>query len=241
MIVGYTMLHYGVDYLAYALTSLRDYVDKHVILYSGAPTFGSRTDLPCPDSRQDLLSIAKSILGNKLLWCDDLPQNYDTVLQLIPHADLILELDADEVMPEGMIVSVLRQFKAGALRSRRYRLPMVHHWRSFNYICADGSWPIRLCVPKTNDSEAMYPYLTAPIHHFGYARSVADMRYKIETSAHRGEWRPGWWNDVFLRFPERLTDLHPVVNNMWNAQPFDKHNLPGFMHTHPWFDAEVIA
>jgi hypothetical protein len=118
---------------------------------------------------------------------------------------------------------------------------MVHHWRSFNYVCHDTSWPVR-AFANGGERTASYALgeFSGVIYHFGYARSVADTRYKVETSAHKGEWRPGWLDDVFLNFPNRLNDLHPVVHDMWNAESFDKLKLPEFMRDHPYYDLEVI-
>lgn len=240
MIVGYTMLHYGKDYLAYALQSLRDYVDKHVILYSPTPTFGSHTDLPCPDSRDELYAIAKDVLGNKLAWFEGYRQNYEVVANLYLKAKLIMEVDADEVWTPGLVASVLRRYHDRGIAQGSYRMPMIHHWRSFGYVCKDGLWPTRMHVVGQETIPTMWPYGGAPVHHFGYARAVSDTHYKIETSAHRGEWRDGWFDNVFLNFPARLTDLHPVVKDMWNAEHYDRSKLPDFMKSHPWFNAEVI-
>jgi len=239
-VVGYTMLHYGVDYLASALQSLRDYVDQHVIIYSPTPTFGSQTTLTCPDSGEALRAIAESVLGKKLVWIEGLRQNYSTVMKLLPSTRLILETDADEIWTPSLTAIALRNWREGNLAPGRYRMPMVHHWRSFGYVCRDNAWPIRMFVPGS-DASRMWPYQGRPIHHFGYARSVADTRYKIETSAHKGEWRAGWFDEVFLRFPDRLADLHPVVQGFWNAERYDRADLPDFMHSHPWFGAEVIT
>lgn len=246
-IVGYTMLHYGCDYLADALLALHDYVDRHVIIYSPTPTFGSQTTLRCPDSRDDLRAIADSVLGKKLLWVEGAPQNYNTVRQVLPATKLILETDADEVWPLNLIARVLRLWRDGELTHDRYRMPMIHHWRSFGFVCRDQSWPIRLGLFNRQVPEPIpWLYSGSPINHFGYARSLADMRYKIDTSAHKGEWRAGWWENKFLPWtPDAdragMTDLHPVAVNLWNAEPYDRQSLPQFMRKHPNFDKAVIA
>jgi len=241
MIVGYTMLHYGKDYLAYALRSLAPYIDKHVIIYSEQPTFGSHTALPCPDTRDELKTIALDVLRDKLVWVEGMAQNYETVRTIIPYAELILEVDADEVYEPRLVANLLRAHRQNRLIPGSHRLPMVHHWRSFDYVCRDTSWPIRMNTTTPERTHTYQPDMTSGvIHHFGYARALSDMRYKIETSAHRGEWRAGWWDDVFMRYPERLTDLHPVVEGMWNAEPYDKTCLPDFMREHPNFNKVVI-
>lgn len=239
MIVGYTMLHYGKDYLAYALRSLAPYVDRHVVIYSEQPTFGSHTVLPCPDTRDELKTIALEVMREKLVWVEGMPQNYESVMTIFPSAELVFEVDADEVWTPKLIAGAIRAKKNNTLTSGKWRVSMAHFWRSFNYLCCDASWPVRLYIPG-NDETKTGRIWDDVIYHFGYARSLSDMQYKIETSAHRGEWRPGWWGNVFTRFPERLTDLHPVVNDMWNAEPYDKTCLPDFMREHPYYTKEVI-
>ncbi len=241
MIIGYTMLHYGTDYLYAALRSLAPYVDKHLILYSATPTFGSQTDLACPDSRDELYAIAELVLGDKLIWRDDLPQRHETVMQLLPEAELILVTDADEVWQPKLVANTLRAFRSGRLTAARYHVPMVHHWRSFGYICRDNQWPIRIALPSNQGEKEETMLWGDYIHHFGYARTLADTRYKIETSAHKHEWRPEWWDEMFTAFPKRLTDLHPVVKNLWNAEAYDLANLPDFMRAHAWYGQAVIA
>jgi hypothetical protein len=242
MIVGYSMVLYGKDYLAYALRSLRDYVDRHVIIYSDAPTFGSHTTLPCPDTRDELKTIALEVLREKLVWVEGMPQNYESVMTIFPSTELILEVDADEVWTPNLLANALRNWHSDSFLRGSIRIPMVHHWRSFDYVCRDQSWPIRLYNNKSGIGKelVLQPTPDDVIHHFGYARALSDMRYKIETSAHRGEWRAGWWDDVFMRFPSRLNDLHPVVEGMWRAEPYDKSCLPDFMREHPYYNKEVI-
>src|SRR5260221_109565 len=146
MITGYTMLHYGCDFLAYALRSLVDYVDKHVIIYSPTPTFGAQTALPCPDSRDSLRAIANSVLGKKLVWIEGVRQNYESVMRALPATRLILETDADEIWSPSLVASAIRSWRIANLAPGRYRMPMQHHWRSFGYVCRDASWPVRMYV-----------------------------------------------------------------------------------------------
>lgn len=243
MIVGYTMLHYGMDYLATALKALEPYVERHIVIYSPMPSFGVHTYRECPDKRDDLHDIAQSVLGNKLAWIEGITQNYASVMQLFPSTELILETDADEVWPEALVLAAILDFQNGFLDAQRYRMPMIHHWRSFDHICRDQGWPIRMFVPG-GTGERYSNYSNRPIHHFGYARSVQDTTYKIETSAHRGEWRSEWLETKFLPWSPQngpFEDLHPVMRDFWKAEHYDKSQLPPSLHDHPYFNCEVIA
>ncbi len=244
MIVGYTMLHYGVDYLEYALRALEPFVDKHVIVFTDRPSWQS-TALPCPDNRHMLYEIADGVLSGKLIWVEGDPQNYQTVRKHVPDADMIIETDADEIWPTALIHDVLWQYRGQALFGGTYRVPMQHFWRSFNHVCRDSSWPVRLWTSGrgyvNSTGDRMLPFGDkTPIHHFGYARDLAAMRYKIDTSMHKSEWRTGWWDSVFMRYPERLQDLHPVSVGLWNAVEYDKAGLPKIMHSHPYYERSVI-
>lgn len=242
MIIAFTRLHYGKDYLASVIASAVPFVDKFVVLYTPVPTFGRAASSPCPDNRDELHDIATSAAGDKLDWRDGLPVSAAVAMGLYPDADIALELDADEVIHPLLFKHISEQFQAGQLTQYCYRLPFWHHWRSFRYACDDGSWPARLYLPKLPKTEAVY-YEGAParVHHFGYARSDEDTRYKWETSAHGGEIRPEWWGEIWSKFPERLTDLHPVSRDYWNAIEIDAHCLPDVLNSHIYANKAVIA
>jgi hypothetical protein len=242
MIIAFTRLHYGKDYLASVIASAMPFVDKFVVLYTPVPTFGRNTDMPCPDSREALYNIAVSVAGNKLDWREGLPISAQVAMDLYPDADIALELDADEVIHPLLFEHILRSYQSGKLAERCYRLPFWHHWRSFKYVCEDSGWPARLYLPKNpkNGEASFYDDAPARVHHFGYARSSADTLYKWLTSAHGNEIRPEWWGEIWEKFPERLTDLHPVSRDYWNAQELAAHCLPDAIKYHNYAGKAVI-
>jgi hypothetical protein len=241
-IIAFTRCHYGGDYLGDVLRSTEGFAEQHVVLYTPVPTFGHNTDLPCPDAGATLKVIAEETARGRLQWIENKPVNSQTVLELYPDADIILELDADEIVQPRLLDHITKSYEGGWLTERCYRLPMLHHWRSFDHVCRDQLRPVRLYLPQNivNGDPHYYPEGHGYIHHFGYARSVEDIRYKLAISMHSDEFRQGWWDEVFMRFPERLTDLHPVVHDIWTAVSYDKDLLPGTMHDHPYFDMEAI-
>lgn len=244
-IVAFTRVHYGVDYLPYVIRSTADFADQHIVLYTEETSRGyQHTSLPCPDSRHDLYRAARNAAGGRLMWADEMPATMEGVFAMRPDADIFLELDADEIPDPSLLNHIRERAEAGELQSRMYRLPFVHYWRSFAYACRDTNYPVRLFVPRNyNEDIEFWPDSESHgvIHHFGYARSLEDMRYKVEVSAHRPEFRREWWSEIFLKFPERLTDLHPVcVDGFWNAEPIDKRTLPLVLMSHPYLNREVI-
>lgn len=243
-IAAFTRVLYGADYLEYVVRSTQGFADQHIVLYTPTVSRGfNHTDLPCPDSRQDLYKQAHKA-GPRLMWVEGEAPEVSSVLALRPEVDIVLELDADELIHPSLCEDIRRRFEAGELTAREYRLPFLHYWRSFHYACRDGNWPVRLYLPKNhNDRTDFWPDgdIHGAIHHFGYARQLIDMRYKMDVSVHRPEFRPGWWQDIFLKFPERLTDLHPVcTDGFWNAEPIDRAQLPPTLFNHPWLNREVI-
>lgn len=242
-IIAFTRCHYGADYLDAVIRSTEGFADKHLVLYTETPTFGRDPGMPCPDSRDTLINIAHRAGGRRLEWIEGQLVAPLTALRMYPQADLILELDADEILHPELGQDILTRWQAGELTARDWRLPMLHHWRTFKLVCRDALRPVRLRLPTLPESdERYYPEQgRGYIHHMGYARRMDDMTYKLALTQHADEWREGWLRRKFLRFPQVTTDLHPVCIDMWDAEPFDLDDLPPALQDHPYRDLEVIA
>jgi hypothetical protein len=242
-ILAITRLHYGSDYLASVIRSTEGFAEKHIVVYTPVPTFGYLTHLPNPDNRDQLLAIAWSAAGKRLHWIEGRIPAIPVAFDHYDDIDLLLELDADEVIQPQLAENIMRHYEAGDLTQKQYRLPMIHHWRSFDYACRNPGWPARLYVPKASGDESHYfpgGEEAGVIHHFGYARKRADMEYKAALSVHRPEWRSEWWEERYNAFPAVLNDVHPTCVDMWNAEPYDKSQMPAFMRNHPYYDLEVV-
>lgn len=244
IVIAVSRVHYGKDYLPYTIRSTEGFADKHIVLYTHSPSFkpGAAYD-DNPDSREEMMEAAVGAGGRRVEWVENQPIDALSALRLYPQAEMLLELDADEVLSPALSRAIIDEWSDGNLTHSSYRVPMVHHWRSFAYICRDSNHPVRLYLPNNRaDEQPQYlPLEMGLIHHFGYARRLADMRYKMKLSMHSDEFRPGWWDDIFLKFPERLTDLHPVcLEGFWNAERIDIDTLPRVLANHPYRDLEVI-
>jgi hypothetical protein len=245
-VISYTALHYSADYLAYALRSVIDHVDEAWVLYSATGSHGHSTDLVCPDHAKDLYDIAQQAAGDKLRWYTASPGQWahegmqrEFIHQLVPDADVILVLDADEVWSDG-----LAEFAVDATTSagfRDWRLPIIHYWRSFHRcVTEDPAYPIRVICPKRDKGDAVYLEVTEPIHHFGYAQRSEIVHYKLTTHGHKNELRPDWYETRWL--PNVQTDCHPVGSEYWNPEQVDPYmlGLPVWMKDHPFAQLEVI-
>lgn len=244
MIVAFTRLHYGQDFLDAVIRATEGYADKHVVIYTPFPSFGRQPSMPCPDSRADLYEIAKIAGKERLHWIEHPAPEGRLAFEAYPDADLFMECDADEIYAQQLAADIVRRFRAGELTERVYRLPFVHHWRSFHWACTDAQWPMRLYLPKNPPGKdaAWYPAedRVHVISHFGYARKTQDMLYKLECSLHNSEFRPGWWEEKYCKFPTVLDDLHPVSIGLWNAEPYADGDLPAVLIGHALRSLEVI-
>lgn len=242
-VAALTMLHYGSDYLASVIKSTEGIADSHLILYTERPSYRpGHPGTGNTDTKADLQEIAISTGGRRVEWAENWPISVESAFRIYPDLKMLLVLDADEVISEELSRNLISEWFSGRLTVADYRLPMIHHWRSFRYVCRDSNHPVRLYLPHNPPGAAYLSESLGLIHHFGYARKLADMRYKMELSLHREEFRPGWWDEIFLKFPERLTDLHPVcLDGFWNAEEFPADLLPRAVKTHPYRNLEVIS
>jgi hypothetical protein len=246
--IAYTALHYGRDYLAYAIRSIIDYVDEYHVLYSAVGSHGTRTNVPCPESRGELAAIALKAAGHKLRWHDgEWPHEgaqRDSIYEYVPDADVILVLDADEIWDAELVRMVL---DGASIQSvRELRVPMIHYWRSFyRAITDDVSFPTRVICPRLNNKslgefEGHYESgLPLVINHMGYAQRSEIVEYKQLTHGHRGEWRPEWYDQRFAVNAQE--DCHPVNKDYWyprGVNPLDY--MPMWMSEHPYFRMKVI-
>lgn len=246
--IAYTALHYGSDYLAYAIRSVIDHVNEYHVLYSAVGSHGSRTDALCPDTRQQLKRIAEKAAGNKLHWHDGEwayeGQQRDTIHQIVPDADAILILDADEIWTKPLVEHAIDRLE-GYNASRHLLVAPIHYWRSLHKcILHDPAAPVRVIYPKFPEGTVLDggKHIGRCINHMGYAQRSEIVRYKLLTHGHRGEFRRDcdWFSDVFMN-TARTTDLHVVGSEYWNAEPVNPLDyMPAWMADHPYFNLSVI-
>lgn len=238
--IAYTALHYGRDYLASAIRSIIEHVDEYYVLYSAIGSHGHAAPIPCPETRDELHAIAAAAAGDKLRWFEGYwpyeGLQRDSIHALVPDADVVLVLDADEIWRDvGTQIEL-----AAAAGARRVRVNMVHFWRSMHRaVLHDPAFPERIIFPKRSNGEATIMHL--PIAHMGYAQRSEIVSYKLLTHGHRGEFRRDcdWFQDVFMA--NRQTDCHPVGSEYWNPEtvnPLDY--MPAWMAEHPYFSLETV-
>ena len=246
-IISLTILHYGSDFLPYALRSVHDLVDAQYVLYTPQGSHGHRTDAVCPDTKDMLIEAAIAGAGDKLRWHEGVyaneGQHREMIHQLVPDADCIIVVDADEVYDNILISTlypnILYYYQEHPVN--RLRLPFWHYWRSFKRgFMHDPAFPERVIFPKVNNNITDTLPTGGAVHHFGYAQRSEIVEYKQLTHGHRGEWRKDvdWFKDVFMA--NRQNDCHPVGSDAWNCEDMDAAQLPSVLKDHPFKDLDVI-
>lgn len=247
-IVGYTALRYGADYLGYAIRSIINHIDEYHVLYATKPSHGHPSDLPCPDTEEELHEIAWQAAGTKLHWHRGdwvyEGQQRDSILQYAPDADMIISCDSDEIFSETLINNIVNSSPdyVSIVPTRYARLPFIHYWRSFNKcVLHDPAYPARVTYPKVASGEVTWPIQYGVVNHMGYATTPAIMAYKWQIHGHKDELRHdmNWYQDVFMA--NRQTDTHPVGSEYWNTETVNPlHYMPYWMVDHPFYGMDVI-
>ena len=225
-IAAFTALHYGADYLPYAIRSVAPFVDEWLFAYSPVGSHGHKTSVRCPETEEQLRAAALRGLDGLPYqwWSDDWPHEGYQRDSVYNHtdADLIIVVDADEVWQDGAVQTAIEHGKT--MTVKHGRVPFVHFWRSFNFVCKDGAQPIRLLRPDMPNDGDYYADIP-PVLHFGYAQTEYIMTYKWFVHGHKPELRQGWYDRVFKYWtPESGPhhDLHPTNVDFWNTNIFSK-------------------
>lgn len=243
-VVSYTALHYGLDYLEWSIRSVIDHVDEHWILYAKKGSHGSRSDRACPESRDDLVAVAKRAAGHKLRWVDgnwaNEGQQRDEIHKWAEDADLILVVDADEIWHPLTVTGAISAARLNP-QIKRWQVSMIHYWRAFNRaVLHDPAYPIRVINNRATENREHHVVPGMPINHMGYAQRPDIVEYKQSTHGHRSEWRKDdWFNTVFMANAQ--SNCHPVGSDYWTPEqvnPLDY--MPDWMAEHPYFGKEVI-
>jgi len=248
-IQSYTIVHYGKDYLSYALKSVYHSVDQLNVFYTPNPSHGHQIDISPVETKEELVKAAFAYdPDNKVKWFDmsgmrHEGQQRDAALEFCQYngADLVVVVDCDEIWHREQLELALSDAAEKSIRN--HLVNMVHFWRSFNWVCRDDGWPVRIIdLRAPNRSVAYIPREMAQVYHFGYAIVEKVMGYKMKIHGHKNELRPNWTEDYWRLQNSPVFDCHPTNDNgFWYTEPFDKSELPDFMRDHPFYNLERIG
>lgn len=244
-VLGFLTIHYGCEYLPQCLLSVVNHVDKMVVAYSLKPSHSFGTNLVCPDSEEQIFNICQQVLGDKLIW--DRADGYGNEsshrsvrYKYSQGYDLILTVDADEVLKEEDIPNALNY--AISNTERYYGIDgYINLWRSFDYACYDGFRPIRI-EKLGSDNTRQNINCKMRLYHFSTCQSEPLMRYKYKVFGHAPEMRLNWLDNIYYAWtPEnQIQDIHPVAFNLWNAVRFDKSIMPEYLKQHHNFNKILV-
>lgn len=259
MRVAVMALHFGKEYLAWAIRGVQDAVDEIHIHYAPAPSFGYTKNLPCPDSEDELRAQAERFCTKPLRWIRTTGTARENAHRMCMDAyareagaRMYVVIDADEVWDptalDATFNAVWAAPEAGQC-SGRWLARFANFWRSWRWQLDDGFMPVRIVdcrfalqeFPDGRLDAVMQP---APVYHFGYAQTLATMSYKLSVHSHTDEMRPNWLEEKFIPWQPGDTDCHPTAFNLWTPRPTSPEiatKLGELLHDHPHRDLELIA
>lgn len=243
---SYSVVHYGKDFLSYALKSVIDSVEQAHVIYTPHPSHGHSTSVPCPETKEDIW--AASDIGSDKIRRYELKNIYnegpqrDRAVGICQSAgaEMILVVDCDEVWHEDVLQAALN-YAWFENKARNWLINFTHFWRSFNFVCRDQGWPVRIIDLRHKDGIGYIPKEFGEIWHFGYAVRDEIMAYKWRIHGHKQELRPDWFETRWNVWPPPQ-DCHPTnERGFWNPVPFEKEKLPAIMREHPFYNLERIT
>lgn len=266
MRVAVCALHFGKEYLAWAVRGVQDAVDEIHIHYAPQPSYGFSKGLPNPDTEAELVEQAHRFATKPIKWFRVSGTSYegqhrmqmDTAARAA-GAEMYVVFDADEVWSPTALGATLSTIKVAGDAAIKLQTPGVarwltrfaNFWRSFRYQLDDGFMPIRVVdcrFPMSINGRMNDAYLSEetqpePVYHFGYVQTLATMRYKLSVHSHTAELRPNWLEEKFIPWKPGDADCHPTAFNLWTPRP----TTPGvytriraLLHDHPYRDLESV-
>jgi len=249
--IGCIPLHYGKEYLAWSVDALATACDEVHVFYSPTPSFGFSGPLPCPDTEEELHAEANRFA--KPVWhrvSSGSEGNHNE--QMLEEArsrgaHIVAIADADEIWdPLTLAVGLASAYMQDC--AGRWRTKFRHFWRSWKWSMVDHFEPIRIRdLRHPSDVDGILEN-AVPIFHFGYAQRPELIRYKLTCTSHQPEFKPSWFDGKYLAWKHddvsTHTDLHPVIDNFWTAQPTPADvlaKLDVLMPTHPYRDLDLIT
>lgn len=243
---AYIPLHYGAEYLSEAIKSIDPLVDVILIFYTAKPSFGVATNVPCPESEDQLRAIAANA-STKVNWVNINDQgegrhrnNYQRYMN---QCDVMITTDADEVWWTDKLEEAIKTAYDDKYNNRFGVSGKVDLWRSFDWQMVDWFCPVRILTGgRDGQTNIVCPYL-----HFGYAQSMPVIEYKMKIHGHFAEVKKlhgsidMYMNKVRNWTPDQDNTFHPASRDIWKkAERYDKNLMPEIMQNHVNWGREII-
>ena len=205
------------------------------------------------------------------VWASEMEhRNAGLALCWRDRMDYLLLVDGDEVYRRDHLDALRAEIGAHP-EVGQFIIKCDLFWRSFRYRIPANDMPwmprrvfkltrwsqlgnVRLPVPwrcrfvgnnKTNSWGSVYHLEPARVifYHFSFARRPEKMREKLLTYSHAHEIQDGWFERVWLRWPQerQMRNLNPVDPPKLPQAVFkEPADLPEIMKTHPYYREEII-
>lgn len=226
--LAYIPLHYGKDYLEYAIRSVHDSVDTVLVLYTAKPSYGHEGTLKNPDTKEELMQIACSF--NKVVWKEVTQVSRENHHRQLAYSyaknsindknglnyDLVLAVDSDEIWnPDKVEEALHAAYNSGYHNFGIAGSQWYHFWKNHKEVNRDGFYPTR--ITNLNNYVKNHTIISkGEIYHMGYAISEECMRYKLSCHGHKSEIPNGWLEDKWINYKRGVTThLHPASRDIW--------------------------
>ena len=208
------------EWIQRCVWQFKPFVARHLVLVSSRPWFGNgvgKDDGTADVARREGAEV------HIRHWQSEAEQRNWGLTQLMDY-DYVLIVDADELYSrtgiETMIASIIR------LREPYFRIrEMRTYWKTTNYICAPiEGWdaPVVAVDPEqvrfykqrqvehiTGASLPAVCPVPATLHHMSWVKSDEKIREKIGSFSHAKHIRPGWYENVWMRWTPEMRDIAP--------------------------------
>lgn len=239
--IAYCPIFYGREYVFEAIQSVAPFVDKILMFYTDKPSYGFSTDRVCPETEDELKTIALSA-SDKVEWIKgewgfEASQRSE-VYKYASGYDVIIAFDADEVFCQNDLPKAI-EFVANGDKRYYGVNGYVTFWKTFDWEVKDFFRPIRFINLKNLEGAGE---VMQTIYHFSCCQSDEIMLYKYEIHGHKDELFPNWLQEKYYAWTPQnpIRFLHMTSKDIWgDALPFDKSTLPQSLKNHPRFKITI--
>jgi hypothetical protein len=153
-------------------------------------------------------------------------------LALLAEYDYVLIVDADELYSRSAIPEMLAYI--GRARDAYFRVAeMRTYWKTSDYICAPpeawdppiiavdpnrASFRMQRQVELFSKERPLAGKVPVTLHHMSWVKSDAKVREKLNTFSHARHIRPGWYENVWLRWTPDTLDMSDMA-------PYSPHDM----------------
>ena len=198
-----TVAYNEAEWIAACIRQFKPFHLRHLILVSDKPWYGEGVPV------DETASIARDCLAEVVegTWANEAEQR-NRGLEILSESGYVLIVDADELYAPDDIEALLA-FLANS-REPGFRVAaMQTYWKTPEHAFVPAErWepPVIALNPKEirflkhRQVPAKLPSIPVTLHHMSWVKSDAKVREKIQSFSHADQMRPGWLENIWLRW-----------------------------------------